>query len=79
MLAGDQDHRLWGEFVPLDCEAGAGRFGEGGAGKEVQPLAGEWEFVIQLISDRITGARESHAPVVLFTCGFLEFTYDIRH
>lgn len=50
LLAGDQYHRSWSEPVPLDSEAGAERFGEGGSTGKVPPLAGEWEPDIQSIS-----------------------------
>lgn len=46
LLAGDQDHRGRSESVPLDSEAGIGRFAEGGTAGKASPLAGEWEFVL---------------------------------
>ena len=65
MLAWDQDHRLWGEFVPLDREACAGRFGEGGAGREGPPMEGEWEFVFQPLSTTMKsmGAKITHTDL----------------
>ena len=53
LLAGHQNHRRWGELVPLDCETGAGRFGEGWTGGEGLPMAGEWELVFQSLSGQI--------------------------
>ena len=53
MLAWDQDHRCGGKYIPLDCEAGAGRFGKSRVGGEVQPVAGKWEPVLQPLSIEI--------------------------
>lgn len=57
LLAGDQYHRHWAEPLPLDGEAGAGRFGESGIGGKVQPLAGKREFNLKPLSAQIATAQ----------------------
>lgn len=52
-MAWDQDDCRRGEPVPLDGETGTGRFGKGRAGRENQPVAGEWESLLQSLSNQM--------------------------